>query len=137
MSKVNRISRSSLSSEKWCRKSFRFRHFATTLDFSLMGRRGVAVYSRPLVYRTKTIQVAGFGPYTFLSGEEKGIDVRLALPARLPSFKIDGSRLPAPSLTALAPVIGVASMAQTGVQSTSRLMTLASTRAITVPVCEP
>lgn len=48
---------------------------------SMMGRRGVAVYSRPLVYRNKTIQVPGFGPYTFLAGEEKGIDVRLALDA--------------------------------------------------------
>jgi uncharacterized LabA/DUF88 family protein len=37
------------------------------------------VYSRPLVYRNKTIQVPGFGPHTALSGEEKGIDVRLAL----------------------------------------------------------
>ncbi len=48
---------------------------------AMMGRRGVAVYSRPLVYRSKTIQVPGVGPYTFLVGEEKGIDVRLALDA--------------------------------------------------------
>jgi uncharacterized LabA/DUF88 family protein len=48
---------------------------------AMMGRRGVDVYSRPLVYRSKTIQVPGFGPYTFLAGEEKGIDVRLALDA--------------------------------------------------------
>jgi uncharacterized LabA/DUF88 family protein len=48
---------------------------------AMMGRRGVAVYSRPLVYRSKTIQVPGFGNHTFLSGEEKGIDVRLALDA--------------------------------------------------------
>lgn len=48
---------------------------------AMMGRRGVVVYSRPLVYRTKTIQVPGFGPYSFPSGEEKGIDVRLALDA--------------------------------------------------------
>jgi hypothetical protein len=34
-----------------------------------------------LVYRTKTILVPGFGNHTFLSGEEKGIDVRLALDA--------------------------------------------------------
>jgi hypothetical protein len=47
----------------------------------MMGRRGVVVYSRPLVYRSKTIQVPGFGDYTFPSGEEKGIDVRLALDA--------------------------------------------------------
>ena len=48
---------------------------------AMMGRRGVAVYSRQLVYRTKTIAVPSHGPYTFLSGEEKGIDVRLALDA--------------------------------------------------------
>ena len=48
---------------------------------AMMGRRGIDVYSRPLVYRNKTIQVPGFGTHTFLSGEEKGIDVRLALDA--------------------------------------------------------
>jgi uncharacterized LabA/DUF88 family protein len=48
---------------------------------AMMGRRGVVVYSRPLVYRNKTLQVPGFGNHTFLSGEEKGIDVRLALDA--------------------------------------------------------
>ena len=48
---------------------------------AMMGRRGVAVYSRALVYRNKTLQVPGFGPYTFRDGEEKGIDVRLALDA--------------------------------------------------------
>ena len=48
---------------------------------AMMGRRGVGVYSRPLVYRNKTIQVPGFGSHTFPSGEEKGIDVRLALEA--------------------------------------------------------
>ena len=48
---------------------------------AIMGRRGVEVYSRPLVYRTKSISVPGFGDYSFQSGEEKGIDVRLALDA--------------------------------------------------------
>ncbi len=48
---------------------------------AMMGRRGVVVFSRPLVYRDKTVQVPGFGPHTFLVGEEKGIDVRLALDA--------------------------------------------------------
>jgi uncharacterized LabA/DUF88 family protein len=48
---------------------------------AIMGRRGVQVYSRPLVYRNKTIHVPNFGNYTFPSGEEKGIDVRLALDA--------------------------------------------------------
>jgi hypothetical protein len=47
----------------------------------MMGRRGVVVFSRSLVYRSKTVQVPGFGPHTFLAGEEKGIDVRLALDA--------------------------------------------------------
>ena len=39
------------------------------------------VYSRQLVYRNKTIEVPGIGPHTFPSGEEKGIDARLALDA--------------------------------------------------------
>jgi len=48
---------------------------------AMMGRRGVVVFSRPLVYRNKTVQVPGFGTHTFLTDEEKGIDVRLALDA--------------------------------------------------------
>jgi uncharacterized LabA/DUF88 family protein len=56
-----------------------FWHGFWSNKLAMMGRRGVAVYSRPLVYRKKTIEVPGFGPYTFLAGEEKGIDVRLAL----------------------------------------------------------
>jgi len=58
-----------------------FWHGFWSNKLAMMGRRGVAVYSRPLVYRNKTIQVPGFGPHTFLAGEEKGIDVRLALDA--------------------------------------------------------
>ena len=58
-----------------------FWHGFWSNKLAMMGRRGVAVYSRSLVYRNKTIQVPGFGPYTFLAGEEKGIDVRLALDA--------------------------------------------------------
>ena len=56
-----------------------FWHGFWSNKLAMMGGRGIAVYSRPLVYRNKTIQVPGFGPYTFLAGEEKGIDVRLAL----------------------------------------------------------
>lgn len=44
-----------------------------------MGRQGVEVYSRPLRYRNKTVRVQGGATYTFLTGEEKGIDVRIAL----------------------------------------------------------
>jgi uncharacterized LabA/DUF88 family protein len=58
-----------------------FWHDFWTNKLAMMGRRGVVVYSRQLVYRNRTIQVPGFGPYTFLAGEEKGIDVRLALDA--------------------------------------------------------
>jgi uncharacterized LabA/DUF88 family protein len=58
-----------------------FWHGFWSNKLAIMGRRGVAVYSRPLVYRNKTIDVPGFGSYTFPSGEEKGIDVRLALDA--------------------------------------------------------
>jgi len=54
-------------------------HGFWTNKLSMMGRRGVEVYSRQLVYRNKTVEVPNFGPYTFSSGEEKGIDVRLAL----------------------------------------------------------
>src|ERR1700722_6367256 len=39
-----------------------------------MGCQGIIVYSRALRYRNKTI-----GPHTLLIGEEKGIDVRIAL----------------------------------------------------------
>ena len=45
-----------------------------------MGRT-VKCYSRPLVYRTKMIEVPGHGKHSFVVGEEKGIDVRLALDA--------------------------------------------------------
>ena len=58
-----------------------FWHGFWTNKLAIMGRRGVVVYSRPLVYRNKTLQIPGYGSHTFLSGEEKGIDVRLALDA--------------------------------------------------------
>ncbi len=55
-------------------------HTFWTRKLAALGRLpNVVVYSRPLVYRNKTIEVPGFGNHTFSSGEEKGIDVRLAL----------------------------------------------------------
>src|SRR5262249_19177719 len=48
-------------------------------NLAMIGRRGVVVLSRSLVYRSKTVQVPVFGPHTLLAGEEKGIDVPLAL----------------------------------------------------------
>ena len=58
-----------------------FWHGFWSNKLAMMGRRGVVVYSRPLVYRNKTIQVPGFGAHTFLAVRRKGIDVRLALDA--------------------------------------------------------
>jgi uncharacterized LabA/DUF88 family protein len=44
-----------------------------------MGRQGIVVYSRALRYRNKTVKLPGGGVHSFLHGEEKGIDVRIAL----------------------------------------------------------
>jgi uncharacterized LabA/DUF88 family protein len=53
-------------------------HFWTG-KLAAMGRQGIKVYSRSLRYRNKTVDVPGHGRHTFLTGEEKGIDVRLAI----------------------------------------------------------
>jgi uncharacterized LabA/DUF88 family protein len=50
-----------------------------TAKLASMGRQGIKVFSRSLRYRNKTVDIPGHGKHTFLSGEEKGIDVRLAL----------------------------------------------------------
>lgn len=44
-----------------------------------MTRAGMHVFSRPLRYRNKSIQLPDGRQYTFLIGEEKGIDIRIAL----------------------------------------------------------
>jgi uncharacterized LabA/DUF88 family protein len=44
-----------------------------------MGRQGIRVFSRPLRYRNKTVKLPDGTSQTFLHGEEKGIDVRIAL----------------------------------------------------------
>ena len=44
-----------------------------------MGRQGVIVYSRPLRYRNRTVRLANGTQHSFRTGEEKGIDVRIAL----------------------------------------------------------
>jgi len=53
-------------------------HFWTAKG-AQMGREGVYVYTRPLVYRTKKIDLPDGTQHTFVDGDEKGIDVRLAL----------------------------------------------------------
>jgi uncharacterized LabA/DUF88 family protein len=44
-----------------------------------MGREGVYVFTRPLRYRNKTVRLPDGTTHSFLDGDEKGIDVRIAL----------------------------------------------------------
>jgi uncharacterized LabA/DUF88 family protein len=44
-----------------------------------MGRLGVHVFNRPLRYRNQTVKLPDGSEHTFLVGQEKGVDVRLAL----------------------------------------------------------
>lgn len=46
---------------------------------AVMGRQGVHVFSRALRYRNRTVRLPDGTTHTFLTGEEKGIDVRIAL----------------------------------------------------------
>ncbi len=50
-----------------------------TAKLGALGRRGVIVFSRPLRYRDKTVQLPGGSTHTFRTAEEKGIDVRIAI----------------------------------------------------------
>lgn len=44
-----------------------------------MGRQGISVFTRHLRYRNKTVKLPNGDVHSFLHGEEKGIDVRIAL----------------------------------------------------------
>ena len=46
---------------------------------AVMGRQGVVVFSRSLRYRNRRVHLPDGSDHVFLAGEEKGIDVRLAL----------------------------------------------------------
>ena len=50
-----------------------------THKLAAMGRQGVHIYSRPLRYRNRRVRLPDGSEFTFLAGEEKGIDVRLAI----------------------------------------------------------
>jgi hypothetical protein len=54
-------------------------HAFWTAKNAHMGRQGVHVFFRPLRYRNRRIHLPDGSEHTFLTGEEKGIDVRLAL----------------------------------------------------------
>jgi uncharacterized LabA/DUF88 family protein len=53
-------------------------HFWTA-KLAVMGTRGIRTFSRSLRYRNQTVHLPGGGTTTILVGEEKGVDVRLAL----------------------------------------------------------
>lgn len=53
-------------------------HFWTA-KLAVMGTRGIQTFSRSLRYRNQTVHLPGGGTTTILVGEEKGVDVRLAL----------------------------------------------------------
>lgn len=53
-------------------------HFWTAKG-AQMGRDGISVFTRPLVYRNVRVKLPDGRIHTFLTGQEKGIDVRLAL----------------------------------------------------------
>jgi uncharacterized LabA/DUF88 family protein len=55
-------------------------HFWTA-KLAVMGKRGIHVFSRSLRYRNQTVRLPDSSDFTFLTGQEKGIDVRLALDA--------------------------------------------------------
>ena len=50
-----------------------------TSKLAVMGRQGVHVFSRPLRYRNRTVTLPDGTKQAYLAGEEKGIDVRIAL----------------------------------------------------------
>lgn len=50
-----------------------------TGKLAVMGRQGVRVFSRPLRYRNRVVQLPNGSKHSFLAGEEKGVDVRIAL----------------------------------------------------------
>lgn len=54
-------------------------HFFWTHKLAAMGRQGINVYSRPLRYRNRTVTVSDGTQHSFLTREEKGIDVRIAI----------------------------------------------------------
>ena len=56
-----------------------FWHNFWTRKIVVMGQKGVAVYSRKLRYRNQTASLPNGQAHTFLVGQEKGIDIRIAL----------------------------------------------------------
>lgn len=53
-------------------------HFWTS-KLAVMGTRSIHTFSRPLRYRNRTLTLPDGKEYSFLVGQEKGIDIRIAL----------------------------------------------------------
>jgi uncharacterized LabA/DUF88 family protein len=56
-----------------------FWHYFWLHKLAMLGRQGVVVYSRPLRYRNRIVRLPDGSEHAYLAGEEKGIDVRVAL----------------------------------------------------------
>ena len=54
-------------------------HFFWTRKLAAMGRQGIIVYGRPLRYQDRRVTLSDGTQHSALIGEEKGIDVRIAL----------------------------------------------------------
>ena len=54
-------------------------HHFWMAKLAVMGTRGIHTFSRPLRYRNQTVVLPNGANTTFLVGQEKGIDVRIAL----------------------------------------------------------
>lgn len=56
-----------------------FWHHFWKAKLAHMGRMGIHVFSRPLRYRNQTVKLPDGNTHTFLVGQEKGVDIRIAL----------------------------------------------------------
>jgi len=56
-----------------------FWHGFWSRKLGVMGRQRIHVFSRPLRYRNRVLRLPDGTEHTFLAGEEKGIDVRIAI----------------------------------------------------------
>lgn len=54
-------------------------HHFWTAKLTAMGNRGIHIYSRPLRYRNQSVTLPNGETQTVLVGQEKGIDVRIAI----------------------------------------------------------
>ena len=61
-----------------CSDNPTWNHFWTH-KLAMLGRQGVKNFSRPLRYRNRRIKLPNGTEHTYLAGEEKGIDVRIAI----------------------------------------------------------